>query len=95
MQFLLGYFGEQLIEPCGHCDRCEAGTSTRLEPTETPYAVGTAVEHAEFGRGAVTDTEEGKLTVLFEEVGYRTLDPEIVEEKHLLHTPGADNGVEG
>jgi ATP-dependent DNA helicase RecQ len=93
MQFLLGYFGEQLIEPCGHCDRCEAGTSTRLDPAQTPYAVGTAVEHAEFGRGAVTDTEEGKLTVLFEDVGYRTLDPEIVEEKHLLHTP--DAGGEG
>jgi ATP-dependent DNA helicase RecQ len=93
MQFLLGYFGEQLLEPCGHCDRCEAGTSTRYDPGQTPYAVGTAVEHPAFGPGAVTDTEEGKLTVLFEEVGYRTLDPEIVEEKHLLRTPDSDNGV--
>jgi len=46
--------------------------------------VGLAVEHPEFGRGSVTDLEEGKVTVLFEEVGYRTLDPEIVEEKNLL-----------
>jgi ATP-dependent DNA helicase RecQ len=42
------------------------------------------VEHAEFGRGSVTDIEEGKVTVLFEEVGYRTLDPDIVAEKQLL-----------
>src|SRR3712207_8273472 len=24
-QFLLGYFGEQLDEPCGNCDNCSAG----------------------------------------------------------------------
>jgi ATP-dependent DNA helicase RecQ len=84
MQFLLGYFGEQLTEPCGHCDRCEAGTATPQEPARSPYALGAAVEHAEFGRGSVTDIEEGKVTVLFEEVGYRTLDPDIVAEKQLL-----------
>jgi ATP-dependent DNA helicase RecQ len=94
MQFVLGYFGEQRLEPCGHCDRCEAGTSTPYDPAQTPYAVGSAVEHPGFGRGAVTDTEEGKLTVLFEEVGYRTLDPEIVEEKDLLRTLDAGNGVQ-
>jgi ATP-dependent DNA helicase RecQ len=84
MQFLLGYFGEQMIDPCGHCDRCEAGTATRLEAVDSPYDVGASVVHPEFGRGSVTDLEEGKVTVLFEEVGYRTLDPQIVEEKQLL-----------
>ena len=92
MQFLLGYFGEQLIEPCGHCDRCEAGTSTAHDTAQAPYPMGTVVEHAEFGRGSVADVEEGKLTVLFEEVGYRTLDPEIVEEKNLLRAVGSDAG---
>src|SRR3954452_22852821 len=26
-QFLLGYFGEALPEPCGHCDTCESGSA--------------------------------------------------------------------
>ena len=26
-QFLLGYFGEQLVEPCGNCDRCAANAA--------------------------------------------------------------------
>src|SRR3954470_3276723 len=84
MQFLLGYFGEQMIDPCGHCDRCEAGTATRQDTVDSPYALGASVVHPEFGRGSVTDLEEGRLTVLFEDVGYRTLDPAIVEEKQLL-----------
>ena len=84
MQFLLAYFGEQLEEPCGHCDRCAAGSATSYEPARSPYGLGATVEHAEFGRGTVTDVEEGKLTVLFEEVGYRTLDPDIVAAKGLL-----------
>ena len=28
---LLAYFGEQLSDPCGHCDNCEAGTADRPE----------------------------------------------------------------
>ena len=85
MQFLLAYFGEQMEEPCGRCDRCAAGTGKRQPSPHSPFALGAAVEHVEFGRGSVTDVEEGRVTVLFEEVGYRTLDPDIVEEKELLH----------
>ena len=28
---MLAYFGEQLSDPCGHCDNCEAGTADRPE----------------------------------------------------------------
>jgi ATP-dependent DNA helicase RecQ len=94
MQFLLGYFGERMEDLCGHCDRCAAGTATRHEPARSPYDLGAVVEHAEFGRGTVTDVEEGKLTVLFEEVGYRTLDPDIVVAKQLLRETDSSNGVD-
>jgi ATP-dependent DNA helicase RecQ len=29
-RFLLRYFGENAAEPCGHCDKCEAGSLTRM-----------------------------------------------------------------
>ena len=31
-RLLLGYFGEQLVDPCGHCDNCEAGTARAADP---------------------------------------------------------------
>jgi ATP-dependent DNA helicase RecQ len=86
VQMLLAYFGEPDLEPCGRCDRCLAGATTR--PTvEGPYAVGAQVEHPSFGSGAVVDVEEGAVTVLFDEQGYRTLDLALVEEKGLLEEP--------
>ena len=40
--------------------------------------------HEEFGNGTVLDVEPDKVTVLFENVGYRTLDLGIVQEHGLL-----------
>jgi len=31
-QFLLGYFGQRLPDPCGSCDTCDAGSATRSAP---------------------------------------------------------------
>jgi ATP-dependent DNA helicase RecQ len=42
------------------------------------------VRHEEFGPGVVTDLEEDRLTVLFDDVGYRTLSLEVVAEQELL-----------
>jgi ATP-dependent DNA helicase RecQ len=92
MQFLLSYFGEQMHDVCGRCDRCEAGTSRRSDETgrgrssSPPYAVGADVVHDTFGPGSVVDVDGDTVTVLFEEVGYRTLDAGIVERKGLLDT---------
>src|SRR3954471_20704586 len=84
MQFLLAYFGEQMQEVCGRCDRCEAGTSEVNDRNETPYDVGAQVVHDTFGHGSVVDVDGDTVTVLFEDVGYRTLDAGIVERKGLL-----------
>jgi ATP-dependent DNA helicase RecQ len=82
-QFLLGYFGEQLNEPCGNCDNCDAGTSQRLSD-DGRYPRNAEVRHAEWGHGVVMVTENDRVTVLFEEVGYKTLALQAVEANHLL-----------
>lgn len=84
-QFLLGYFGETLPEPCGHCDTCDAGTAA----DQARYAGGefppdAVVRHREWGRGRVVHREKDRVTVLFDEGGYRTLSLPAVEEGDLL-----------
>ncbi|WGL50474.1 ATP-dependent DNA helicase [Nocardioides sp. BP30] len=88
MEFLVGYFGEEVDGRCGTCDNCRAGIAP--DPAalaEAPFGVQTRVRHEEFGAGVVTDVEEDRLTVLFDEVGYRTLSLELVLGEHLL-APG-------
>jgi len=85
-QFLLGYFGEQLEQPCGNCDTCSAGTATaqHVEDGEHPFPVDTAVEHTEWGPGIVMRHEDDRVVVLFEEVGYKTLALRAVLDHDLL-----------
>jgi ATP-dependent DNA helicase RecQ len=83
MEFLLAYFGEPERSLCGRCDNCVAGLASEPDP-EGPYAVGGRVTHQEFGAGLVSDVEEDRLTVLFDDVGYRTLSLAVVEEQGLL-----------
>jgi ATP-dependent DNA helicase RecQ len=83
-QFLLGYFGEQLAHPCGNCDTCEAGTAEDHAAADSPFPVNSGVEHAEWGHGVVMSTESDRLTVLFDQVGYKTLALAAVESHHLL-----------
>ena len=86
-QFLLGYFGEQLDEPCGNCDTCSAGTApdrARRKADPAPFPPETPVEHAEWGPGVVMRVEDDRLVVLFEEVGYKTLAIAAVTENDLL-----------
>jgi ATP-dependent DNA helicase RecQ len=88
---LLGYFGEELPEPCGRCDVCAAASA---EPLEEPtvqsdsagaaYPIGSRVRHAEWGEGDVMSRERDRITVLFSSVGYRTLSLHAVDEHDLL-----------
>ena len=83
-EFLVGYFGED-VEKCDVCDNCRAGTVPEASDTrDAAYPVHSHVLHGEFGRGVVTDVEEDRITVLFEDVGYRTLSSQVVEEQDLL-----------
>jgi ATP-dependent DNA helicase RecQ len=85
-QTLLAYFGEDLAKRCGHCDNCVDGVAqeTEEDTTDELFAVHSTVRHAEWGPGMVMGYEEDRMTVLFEEVGYKTLSVPVVQEHALL-----------
>lgn len=88
-RLLLGYFGEQLVDPCGHCDTCEAGTARSADPVDGTadddgLGVRTRVRHPEWGEGVVMSTEPDRVTVLFAEQGYTTLALDAVRANGLL-----------
>ncbi|SHN88238.1 ATP-dependent DNA helicase RecQ [Geodermatophilus obscurus] len=88
-QFLLGYFGEQLEQPCGNCDNCTAGLAQQQpDEDETPFPPQTAVQHAQWGPGIVMRVEDDRVVVLFEEVGYKTLALAAVLDNDLLERRG-------
>ncbi len=83
-QFLLGYFGEELPEPCGNCDNCLTGLAEPAAPGTDEFTRGEVVRHVEWGRGEVMSVESDRLTVLFADVGYKTLSLAAVREQDLL-----------
>ncbi len=82
-RFLLRYFGEQADEPCGRCDNCDAGRSSAAT-TSGALAPGSRVEHADWGRGTVLADEQDRLTVLFDDIGYKELATSVVLGEELL-----------
>src|SRR4051812_6591503 len=85
-QFLLGYFGEGLPAPCGNCDTCESGTADQVAgpSADARFPANTPVTHVEWGQGVVMVANAATITVLFGEVGYKTLSRSVVEEESLL-----------
>jgi ATP-dependent DNA helicase RecQ len=83
-QYLLGYFGEQLDEPCGNCDTCEAGTAQRRFPGTDEFQLNGQVRHEQWGHGVVMSVEEDRMAVLFDEEGYKVLSLAAVREQDLL-----------
>jgi ATP-dependent DNA helicase RecQ len=83
-QFLMSYFGSALQQPCGACDTCAAGTASELPTGATGFTVQSRVRHAEWGDGIVMREEDDRLTVLFDEEGYRTLSLRTVRDNNLL-----------
>jgi ATP-dependent DNA helicase RecQ len=89
-QFLLGYFGEQLEEPCGNCDTCASGSAYEAQEAVAesdaagPFELQSHVRHTQWGDGVVMHLEGDRLTVLFEQEGYKTLSLELIEENDLL-----------
>lgn len=84
-QYLLGYFGEMLGQPCGRCDNCDAGLSQEQPaPLESPYPLNSRVTHTQWGEGMVMRYDGDRIVVLFDEAGYRTLDLDVVQANDLL-----------
>ncbi len=70
-RFILNYFGEDyMADSCGACDNCLQG---RRDRTTSGYRIADLVYHAKFGQGTVERAEKDFVTVLFPDVGYKTL----------------------
>ncbi|MDC5698292.1 RecQ family ATP-dependent DNA helicase [Intrasporangium calvum] len=86
--FLLAYFGEEhegRCGRCGHCDNCHSGLAEERRPdADVTFEIGDQVRHPEFGEGTVTDLQDDRVTVLFEQVGYRTLAMALIDDQGLL-----------
>ncbi len=82
-QFVLGYFGETAAGACGHCDRCPAGAESAAV-TDGPYPLQSRVRHTTWGEGMVMSYDGEQMTVLFEQVGYKTLLLPAIEARGLL-----------
>lgn len=83
-QYLLNYFGERLEEPCGFCDNCRAGVVVEDDDENKPFPLNSRVVHQSWGKGLVMRYEGDKIVILFNEVGYKTLDVEFVRQRHML-----------
>jgi ATP-dependent DNA helicase RecQ len=82
-EFILNYFGEQFAPPCGNCDNCDAGVAGS-GAGEVGFAMDTRVRHSKWGEGLVVRSEGDKLTVLFDDAGYKSLSLKMVIERNLL-----------
>ena len=91
-QFLLGYFGEELEDPCGHCDTCRDGSAAEIDERadeaqadrDADWPVGLHVAHEEWGEGSVVSDDGDRITVLFGQEGYKTLLLEVVQSSGVL-----------
>jgi ATP-dependent DNA helicase RecQ len=83
-QALLAYFGEHLKKRCGHCDNCADGVVVKESAGGDLFGVHSRVRHAEWGSGLVMGYEQDRMTVLFDEVGYKTLSVPVVRDNALL-----------
>lgn len=89
LQFLLAYLGEDGSPRCERCDNCRSGAAAdEDEETATaepsPFVAEQPVHHAAFGDGVVMSVEGDEVTVLFDDVGYKTLSVPTLVEHDLL-----------
>jgi ATP-dependent DNA helicase RecQ len=83
-EYLLTYFGEDFDGPCGRCDNCVAGITVRRDAANEPFPLNSRVMHTAWGGGTVMRYEGEKLVVLFDDVGYKSLALDLVQEQGLL-----------
>ncbi len=83
-EYLLNYFGEEIDDPCGFCDNCDAGITVPEDEENMPFPINTKVTHNVWGNGLVLRYEGDKMVVLFDSVGYKTLAVDVVVEHNLL-----------
>ncbi|WP_242676758.1 RecQ family ATP-dependent DNA helicase [Rhodococcus sp. ABRD24] len=85
-RFLLEYFGEHPVHPdrpCGNCDNDDSPATPDIS-TRSEFPVDTRVRHRAWGDGVVMRVEPDRITVLFDEQGYRILSLDAIGGTGLL-----------
>jgi len=89
--FILEYFGAQSVEPCGNCDTCDRGLAGEehagddaAAETAAPFTLDQLVRHTSLGEGRVMSVEPDRITVFFDDEGYRVLSRAAIEADGLL-----------
>jgi ATP-dependent DNA helicase RecQ len=88
-EYIMNYFGEA-YDPAD-CRRCDNSRRLRVVPRPAPvgpFTLGMTVQHTSWGRGIVERATVDSVTILFESVGFKTLDPELVLERKLIEPAG-------
>jgi ATP-dependent DNA helicase RecQ len=92
-RYILNYFGEEYeSDRCRHCDNDlrNGDQSASLPDHETsekvPFAVNDRVTHKSWGEGLIQRVTDESIVVLFDSVGYKTLDPEIATNGGALRS---------
>jgi ATP-dependent DNA helicase RecQ len=87
---ILSYFGQPFEPPCRACDLCDAGRGD-VAPQDVPFPVGARIVHRTWGRGVVQRYGARDVSVLFDEVGYKALARDIVEQGGVVEQePGPE-----
>lgn len=88
---ILEYFGAEAVAPCGNCDTCDRGTAYEEQAdaddatdATASFALDQQVRHTSWGEGRVMSIEPDRITVFFEEEGYRVLSRSAIEADGLL-----------
>jgi Protein of unknown function (DUF3553) len=69
----LQYFGQTALELCGRCDNCDAGRSSVTDRSEQALPAGRRVDRTDWGTGTVLASDAERITVLFDQNGYKEL----------------------
>ena len=93
-RFILTYFGEPAEEQCYTCDRCVADAAAgdwdidlvAGDGADLPFPEQSRVRHKSWGEGLVLRHEGDSVVVLFDDVGYKTLSIDLVQQNGLLET---------
>jgi ATP-dependent DNA helicase RecQ len=83
-RLIVNYYGEDLDGVCGHCDTCLDNGGASEQPDEVPFPIDSRVSHPKWGPGTVIRYEQDRVTVVFDDAGYRTLALDLVVDRGLL-----------
>ncbi len=62
----------------------DRGVPTERRDEVQPYPLHSTVSHRRWGRGTVLGYDDDRMTVLFDEVGYKTLSVAVIQDNDLL-----------